>query len=207
MIHRTNLIPLTIGLLLAASTLTLWAAGPQPAVRTGQRGAGAGNAEVLLRFSLLRPSEEAFRDIYGTPPVLGVELDLGRRTVGGWLEAGWLKRSGKLTLTGEETRLTVVPIEAGLRVRLGKGRWVPYLGIGAGYYKFKERNVLGNVTDSGFGPVGVGGLRFARGHLIFDVKAKYTSCRIEPNTAPDGVDSIRADIGGLALSLGLGLAL
>ena len=204
MTHRTNLIPLAIGLLLAASTL--WAAGPQTPDQARKHGAGTRNAEILLRFSLLRPSEEAFRDIYGCPPVVGVELVLGRRTIGGWFEVGLLKRSGQLTLTGEDTKLTIVPLEAGLLVRLGKGRWVPYLGAGAGYYKFKESNVLGNVTASKSGLVGIGGLRFTRGSLILDLKAKYTSCQIEPNTAPDGVESVKADIGGLALSLGLGLA-
>lgn len=145
-------------------------------------------------------SEEIFKTVYGSGNI-AYSLDLALR-VGGSLEAfvhtDYLKAKGELEYDPKETTLTIIPAEAGLRVILGKGKVKPYLGLGAGYYMFKEENFIGTVDDNSIGFFGEGGLRFYFGKLFLDLKLKYIQLKYE-------VAGTDINLGGLSYFGGIGI--
>ena len=160
----------------------------------------------LLRGSYFMPSEAVFKNIYGSLMAPGAEFRLGGQMVAGWLEGTYIQRTGKLTFTQEETKLTLIPIEGGLLVRFATGNLMPYLGAGGGYYMYKEKSdALGEVKENKFGFCGVGGLSYHMSSFMLDLKVKYSSCKFKPGSTDTGVDPLEVNIGGLSLSLGLGL--
>lgn len=189
---------------IAMIALPMTAQDPSPAKPQIKKNSAPGFI-FLLRTAYMMPSENAFKEIYGNPQVYSIELRLGKKKLGIWLEGGQLKSEGKLTSTEEITRLTIMPLEAGLLFRFSNGRLVPYLGVGAGYYSYEEYNDLGSVQVKEIGYVGVGGLSYHLGAFILDLKAKYSYCKIKPGATDENVEPIENNIGGLSLSFGLGL--
>ena len=96
------------------------------------------------------PTEEIFRDIYGSGLYLGgeAEMDLGRG-FSLWAAVGHFSRKGELSYTREETTISSTPFEMGGRFYLVAKTcaFVPYLGAGVGINQFKESNVIGTVSD------------------------------------------------------------
>jgi len=85
-----------------------------------------------------------------------------------------------------------------LKFRFNKGKINPYLGVGAGYYQYKETTSLGETKEKEIGFVGQAGC-FIKigGYLVFDVYANYSYCRITTETT-------RFNVGGLHLGVGFG---
>ena len=75
----------------------------------------------------------------------------------------------------------------------------PYIGAGAAYYSYEESSeALGKASQSKVGFVGVGGFAFALSrHFALDLKAKYTSVKMEPA-------DFSFDAGGFTAGAGLG---
>jgi len=160
---------------------------------------------ALGRFQVLFPSDQVFKDVYGSSlNSFGLEL---RRNIGSlfavWAEAAFLSQKGSLTFTGEETRLSLIPLEAGLLVRLKEGTWTPYAGVGAGIFILKEESdVLGKSTSNSLGFCLLAGIDFDLASLIFiDARVKYQVCKT--GTTDPGVSDV--DLGGLVVSGGIGI--
>ncbi len=142
----------------------------------------ASAASFGIKAVYFMPSEQAFKDIYGSGLMVGAEIGF---RLGGpvklWIDGMSFKKTGKLTYTGEETTLTLFPIGLGVRADLPSGAFTPYAGAGARYYSYKEVNVIGTAKKSGLGFVGFAGanLRLAKGFLL-DVRAAFSSCKLTP---------------------------
>jgi opacity protein-like surface antigen len=155
---------------------------------------------LILRYGIFSASDQDFKDIYdGSATVFGGELRLGGEKLGGWLEAGYLKKDGKLSYTGEPTTVKILSVEGGPMYRFLVGKICPYAGIGAGYYKYQESNVIGDVSKGGFGFCGMAGvgLQLLK-PLLIDLKLKYSSCSMTPA-------DFDIQIGGLSVGFGLGI--
>lgn len=147
------------------------------------------------------PAESAFRDIYGGGLCFGGEVTVGlagRFSL--WASADYFSKTGALTLTGEEAKLRIIPVLAGLKYSFGPfGPVRPYLGVGPGYFQYKEKSVIGVVEKGslGFG-VKAGACFEIPGGVLIDLQAGYTHCLVKPQ-------EIEANIGGFQVALGIGL--
>ena len=157
----------------------------------------------FVRISALsnyfQPRYDVLKDVYKNGVMTGAELNVG---VWNFVEL-WLAQknfSKKITdeATGEDRKVNLIPIEAGLKFRFNKGKINPYLGVGAGYYQYKETTSLGETKEKEIGYVGQAGC-FIKigGYLVFDVYANYSYCRITTETT-------RFNVGGLHLGVGFG---
>jgi len=148
------------------------------------------------------PSDEAFRDIYGGGTSYGAELalSLGRRWEA-WVSASLFQKTGRLTFTGEEAEIRLVPVLAGARLYFTRARLSPYLGLGAGYISYRETSPLGRTVGGSLGLSGQAGLVLAAtSWLSLNARLAYSFGR----TNPEGFE---ADLGGLEVSLGFGFGL
>jgi len=154
---------------------------------------------IFGRYGSFSPSDETFKTIYGSGSVYGGEFRL--RIASGFfvsLDGGAYKKTGALTLTQEETTMTLFPIDAMVVFHFLSGSILPYVGAGGAVCKYKEENVLGKVDKWGFGFAVCGGAT-ARWRLLgIDARVKYTSIKIKPL-------EVEADLGGLTLSIGAGV--
>lgn len=161
---------------------------------------------IEVKTAFFYPSEKAFREIYGRGIKYG--FDIGSNI---WkklelhLEANYYLKKGKLTFTKEETRLKLLPIGVSLRYVFLKNKINLYGGIGLTYDLFEEKNPLGKVRKDKMGYAAkIGGFKRIKGlkklvkAFIIDVSINYHYCQMKPA-------EIKFDVGGLDLSLGLGL--
>jgi hypothetical protein len=159
----------------------------------------AASASIEIRGSYLSPSDSSIKSIYGGGPMFGAELAF--RIGGGldlWLGGDYFAKTGKLTFTQEDTKLTLIPVGAGLRYRFSAGRVEPYVGVGARYYLYKESNPIGDVSKGGIGFIGRVGANLMISPKVFaDVFAGYSFGKMTPADFEVGV-------GGLELGAGLG---
>jgi len=146
-----------------------------------------------------QPRYDVLKDVYKNGVMYGAELNVG---VWNFVEL-WLaqKNFSKKVIdetTGEDRKVNLVPIEVGLKFRFNKGKINPYLGVGAGYYQYKETTSLGETKEKEIGFVGQAGC-FIKigGYLVFDVYANYSYCRIT-------TESTSFNVGGLHLGVGFG---
>jgi opacity protein-like surface antigen len=174
---------------LAALGLALLAAAP------------AADAFVIeAKAVYFHPTESAFREIYGGGLCLGAEATVGlpgRFAL--WASADYFSKTGALTLTGEEAKLRIVPILAGLKYRIPLGGPIkPYVGAGLGYFQYKEKSVIGVVEKGSLGlGLKAGACLEMRGGVLVDLQLGYTRCKVKPQ-------DIKADIGGFQVALGIG---
>jgi opacity protein-like surface antigen len=154
---------------------------------------------MLLRAGYFMPAQAAFRDIYGGGPVFGVVLRFGRKRLNLWVEGSYFAKSGKLSETAEATDAKIMALEAGALWAFRPGKMTPYIGAGAGYYQYKETNVIGEAKQGKPGFCGVAGaiLTLSR-RLLLDARLKYNTCSMQPA-------DFKINIGGLVVGVGLGL--
>lgn len=154
-----------------------------------------------IQGTYFSPSDSDFKNIYGGGVMFGGGIAFGlTQRIDGWLEGGYFSKAGSLTYTKEETKLTLIPIGAGLRYRILPGRISPYVGAGARYYLYREENALGGVKNGGIGFVGKIGLAITlSGGLGLDIQAKYSSCKLKPA-------DFSFDVGGFEIGAGVGFS-
>ncbi len=168
------------------------------ALMIGSLSLPAAAASIGVKAAYLMPSEQAFKDIYGSGLMYGGEIAF---RLGGpvklWIDGMYYRGKGKLTYTEEDTTLTLIPIGAGVRAELPKGAFIPYAGAGLRYYMYTEENVIGTAKKNGLGFVGFAGLnlKIAKGFLL-DLRAAYSSCKLTPA-------DFTINVGGFELGGGL----
>jgi hypothetical protein len=194
---KTKSILILIALMLSVPALTAGVENPN--------GAATGSFAALGRFNLLLPGDQVYREVYGKSLThFGLEL---RRSLGPrlslWTEASFLSKTGALTFTKEETKLSVIPLEAGVIFRLTPGKWTPYAGAGLGIFILKEESeALGSSSTSPIGFCLLAGISGDIGTSFFiDVRAKYQVYKAE--TSDPSLESV--NVGGLVLSAGIGI--
>lgn len=154
---------------------------------------------IFGRYGSFSPTDENFKSIYGGGSVFGGELRL--RVASGFylsLAGGVFKGTGVLTLTKQDTTLTIYPLDAMVVYHFLSGSILPYLGAGGAVCKYKEENAIGTVDKWGFGFGFCGGVTARWKSLGVDARVKYTSVKIKPLEDEAG-------LGGLTLSIGAGV--
>ena len=130
-------------------------------------------------------SGNLYKDVYDGSG-MSYNVDFGVR-LGTALEAfihtDYFSKDGELTFTGEETTLTIIPAELGVRYLFKadkKCKIYPYVGAGVGYYMYKEENFIGTVDEKKLGFFAEGGLRYYLMSSFFvDLKVKNVSLKVE----------------------------
>ena len=161
---------------------------------------GAGTT-LTLKGGYFMPTDSVFKEVYSGGPVFGADVAV---PIGGvlqvWGGADLFSKTGFTTLTEDETKVSIVPVYVGLRVEGGKKSLRPYLGAAAAYFLFSEKNVLGSISQSGFGYLAqVGVLTRLGGAVWLNVHAGYRGCTLRT----DDPDPLEARLDGLSAGLGL----
>ena len=159
-------------------------------------------SQVRLKTKLLyfTPSEKAFREIYGSAFMGGGEIEaLVFKNVDLWFEFNYLKKTGELSITNEKTYLQIIPILLGIRYNFALNKIIhPYIGLGGGYFLYKETNPIGTIKKNNFAWEVKTGIAFLLSKVsIIETQFEYSSCRVNPA-------GIEVNLGGLMMGLGLG---
>ncbi|MFC2166645.1 outer membrane beta-barrel protein [Acidobacteriota bacterium] len=156
-------------------------------------------ASFSLKGIYFLPSDADFKSIYGDSGwMFGGEIAIKIfKGVEFWLDGGYYAKTGSLTYSNEETKLTLIPIGAGLRYKFLTGKVEPYVGAGARYNLYKETSVIGDVSGTGLGFIGKAGLIFylAKGFGV-DISVAYSSCTMQPA-------DFEFNVGGIELGAGI----
>jgi len=157
------------------------------------------SASIGLKMIYFLPSDADFKSIYGQNGwMYGGEISFNLfKGLDLWLDGGYYAKTGSLSYSKEETKLTLIPVGAGLRYGFLTGKIEPYIGAGARYNLFNESNEIGDVSGNGIGFVGKAGLTLylAKGFGI-DVHVAYSSCKMKPA-------DFEFDVGGIELGAGI----
>jgi hypothetical protein len=157
------------------------------------------NHSLKIGAITFMPSEESFKDIYGSGIGFGGELNIGLwKSVFGWIIGNYYTAEGSLPITQETTSLSLLALGGGPKIIFSKARIRPYLGIGPVIYIYKEENPIGLAEGTGFGFIGqLGFSAQVVGGLILDASLNYTYCEVQPQ-------NIKANVGGVQLGLSIG---
>jgi len=159
----------------------------------------SGIFSIKFRSSYFIPSEQSFKDIYSGGLAVGGEINIKLlKFLDLWLIGNYYSKKGNLPFTEEETKMTLIPLGAGLRLRFHEGIINPYLCIGPVVCIFKETNPIGVAEGTGVGIIGQAGCFFKIiGGLLLDLSVNYSYCTVKPQ-------KIKADVGGIQAGIGLG---
>lgn len=152
-----------------------------------------------IKGSFFIPTEQAFKDIYGSGLSYGGEI--GFTLFPGlalWAGGEFYSAEGQLTFSEESTEIQIVPLWAGLKLSLPNEKISPYVGLGVGYFLFKESNPIGTVNDKKLGLIGQAGVMFkVLNSMFLDIQGSYSLCKVKP-------EDVEADLGGLRATVGIG---
>lgn len=168
----------------------------------GPAAASAGTAVTLeARVGYFFPSSADFREIYNNGPAFGADVtfSLGK-ILGIWAGLDYFSKGGELTYTHEPTTLRILPLFAGLKLQAAPGSLRPYAAAAAGYFLFKESNVLGTASGQELGLLAQAGLLIKiKGRTSLDVSVRYTSCK----HGVTGPEPLSVQLGGLQAGIGI----
>jgi hypothetical protein len=145
-----------------------------------------------------QPREKTLRDAYESGLIYGLGLNVGVWEFAElWIAEKYFHKRF-IDEAGEERRINLIPLEAGLKFRLNRGKVNPYLGFGATYCLYKEVFLTEEIKDRKIGYIGLAGVFFKiKGGLVFDIHAHYSYCRVSA-----GEDKL--NVGGLHIGAGVG---
>ncbi len=158
---------------------------------------------IEAKGSYFQPSDKNFKQVYNSGKYtewisyggeIGITLGKG---VALWAGGSYFNKKGKLTFTEEETTLQITPFYGGIKFRSTNSNVSPYLGVGVGYFQYKEENRINSISKADIGYIGQAGLLFRLGVFIVDFQASYSYCKVKP------VD-VEANLGGFQAGIGLG---
>ena len=162
----------------------------------------AGSVTVEVKGSFFYPTEQAFKDIYGSGSIFGGEISLEiLKNLDVWIGGDYFSQNGELTFTGEESSLQIVPLGGGLKYWITTGVLSFYGGAGVNYFNYKESNVIGDVKAGAVGIVAkVGAYLEPVNQFVIDFFIEYSYCRMTPA-------DFTIDIGGIKAGIGIGVRL
>ena len=154
---------------------------------------------VLARVDYFSPSEEIFSEVYTSGINYGGEITVSLlKGISLSIGASLFSKKGEMTPLGEETTISIMPVELGVLYRFSKTKISPYLGGGVGYYTLSEESYLGEVNANGVGYFGQLGMAIHLGKaFVIDLNAKYNLCNIT-------IGEIENNIGGIRAGMGMG---
>lgn len=159
------------------------------------------NICIKIGANYFSPSEKSFKDIYGGGMAIGGEINIKLwKFIDFWLVGNYYSKKGSLPFTKEETKMTLIPIGGGLKIRFQKGAINPYIGLGPVIYVYKETNPIGVAKGTNVGFIGQAGCYFnIVGGLLLDVCINYSYCSVNPQ-------KIKSNLGGIHAGIGIGYA-
>ncbi len=146
------------------------------------------------------PRQGALKRLYGRGMNYGGEVNIGiTRLIELWLGGHYFGKTMSDSATGGRRKVSLIPLEAGIKLRFHRGVFNPYLGLGGGYFQYEERTDGGTVKDNRIGLVGQAGffIKIAR-LFVIDLSAQYKYCPMESAAGT-------FDVGGFHIGAGLGL--
>ena len=158
----------------------------------------AQESSIILETSYFRPSDQAFREVYGSGLQVGGELqvDVLKKTFL-WLGASYFSKKGELTFTKEEITLRIIPVYLGVGYRFTEERVIPYLSVGMGIHFYREIAPLDTVKYARFGySAQTGVLVELASKFSLELEVNYSSCTIKS-------DGTAINIGGIGVGIGL----
>lgn len=138
---------------------------PQPAQEAASGPVTRGRAlSINLGGGMYMPQSTVFQEVYGKSSLslgLGVTYYLPLSNVedlGFSLDGSYISDTGKTTFTEEEVKLTLIPVMLNVLYQREFGKIMPYAGVGASYFSYKETlpetfvtpEVTGNVFGYNF---------------------------------------------------------
>ncbi len=138
---------------------------PQPVQDAAAGPVTRGRAlSINLGGGLYMPQSSIFQEVYGKSSLslgLGVTYHIPLSNVedlGFSLDGSYISDTGKTTFTEEEVKLTLIPVMLSVFYQRHFGTLVPYAGVGASYFSYKETlpdtfikpEVTGNVFGYNF---------------------------------------------------------
>ena len=158
-----------------------------------------GSFRIEGMVNYFQPSEDAFKDIYGSGMTYGGEIGIRIMDwLSLWAGADFYNQTGELTFTGEETELQIIPVYGGLMFELPNQQFHPYAALGVGYFQYKEENPIGSVDGGELGYIVQAGVRITVvSSLFFDIKGSYSICKTQPA-------DFEIELGGIKGGIGIG---
>ncbi len=157
---KTQKRPFAAGLLVLAFTVPTAfgrSATGQSVPQSGEPSGFRNMTFALFGGSYSNPSPD-FKDIYGGRTAVQFGLNLTRTLlrVGGFqvdatFELRTLSKSGKSTVSAEDTMLSLTPISVGGRLLYQMKYVMPYLGFGADFYRYDEKSSLADTSGTANG--------------------------------------------------------
>ncbi len=153
--------------------------------------------DLTLSGGLFLPRASYFRDAYGST-ISNFSLEGEYHIaplVGAFLGVDYMHKKGKLTYSGEPVKLTVVPVNAGVRFHF----LTMFLDAGVGSWNYKEEASFASASGSMTGFFVGAGFRYSlmKFHLRF--RAKYS-------LAKKKTEDLESDLSGLQLEAGVGVS-
>ena len=176
--------------------------GEEPLVQAFRELGKEKEIKVLVEVvgSYFQPSDQAFKDIYGGGTNFGGEITITvMKGISLWAGANMYSNTGLTTFTQEETEISITPIYGGLKFRAPGAKVSPYVGLGVGYFQYKETSPIGSVSQGDIGYIGqLGILVNVVGPFYLDLKGSYTYCKVQPQ-------EVEANLGGFQIVGGFGI--
>ena len=143
--------------------------------------------------------EEAFQDIYGGGWAVGGNLTLDVwKNLGIWFGVSSFSKTGELTFTKEETKVSMMPIALGAQYTILSSPVSVYAGLGVLFLHYKESNILGEVKDWGFGfEAKAGAYKKLIAGFFAELFISLSHCEMKPA-------DFKFNVGGLKGGIGIG---
>ncbi|MDY0296200.1 MAG: outer membrane beta-barrel protein [Acidobacteriota bacterium] len=178
---------------------------------------GDGDFSLAVGAGMRSLTEDIAESLYGKNNLV-YSLDLAYalgKSLDIFVHTDYLQVDGETTFTKENTSLSIIPIEAGLRLRLSGRRLEPQIGFGAGYYMIKDEIEIASETftleKNQVGFFIEGGLRvYVTRALFVFAQGRMTFLKFKPDQSTDEDDTgiiyyNERDLGGFAILGGLGI--
>jgi opacity protein-like surface antigen len=198
--------------LIAVLAITLSLAGQASAPKTTAETAGPAmppgffNTTVGFTIGTYKSPDSRFNEVYGANTSSQFGLNLSRTLLDyrGFqvdlsLEARTLSKTGQATLSGEEAKISLMPLTAAGRLLYRTKYIIPFIGAGGDRYHYKEESAIANTSGWANGYHFQGGVYIVvpgADSLRVELYYKYTKVTATAN-------EISVQLGGPEYGIGL----
>jgi len=155
---------------------------------------------IIASADYFSPRQGVLKNVYRHGMNYGGEINVGvARFIELWIGGHYFGKTVTDAASGNERKASLVPLEAGIKFRFHKGVFNPYLGIGGGYFLYKEKTAAATIREKRPGLVSQAGffVKIAR-FFVIDFSSQYKYCPMETAAG-------KFDAGGFHFGLGLGV--
>jgi hypothetical protein len=154
---------------------------------------------IEVKGSSFSSENSIFRDVYGSAAKFGLEggMDIAKN-FSFWAGLDYLRKSGGLTVSEEETQVSITPLTLGVRYEIPAGEKLRFhVAAGVQEVFFKEEAHLGTVKENALGLIVKGGGMY---RLTQNVSAglflAWSTCKMTN-------EDVEFKVGGLDLGAGV----